>query len=266
MGALLVETEGASHCGVIFFNNVGTLGMCGHGLIGVVTALHYQGQLSEGRYCFDTPVGVVEVELQTAPGGCQVCFDNVPCRRYLSDVSLEVPQVGRVVGDIAWGGNWFFLVKEPSFTLQLQNVAQLTDCAWRIRRQLEAEGVAGDDGAVIDHVEFFSAAEPSVAESKNFVLCPGGAYDRSPCGTGTSAKLACLAADGKLQEGETWRQQGIVGSVFEGSVRAAPGYSIGEQVIPRICGEAHVIAQGELVLSPEDPFRWGFHAPAEEST
>ena len=216
VGALLVEPR-APGCvaGMIFFNNVGMLGMCGHGTIGVVATLAHLGRIGVGRHRLDTPVGPVETELH-ADG--RVTVFNVPAHRHAAGVALDVPGVGRVTGDVAWGGNWFFLVDAMQFdplpVLSLAHVEALTDLTWRIRGALAAQGVTGADGAEIDHVELF-AATPT-ADSRNFVLCPGKAYDRSPCGTGTSAKLACLAADGHLAAGAPWVQESVIGSRFEG--------------------------------------------------
>ena len=139
--------------------------------------------------------------------------------RSAAHVPVEAPGIGRVHGDIAWGGNWFFLVGGHGLPLTLDRLEELTDYAWRVRQGLEAQGIRGADGREIDHIELIGPPSAPGADCKNFVLCPGKAYDRSPCGTGTSAKLACLYADGKLKPGQVWRQESIVGSIFEGTVR-----------------------------------------------
>ena len=248
VGALLCEPQDPNcAAGVIFFNNVGVIGMCGHGTIGLVASLAHIGRMQAGRHRIETPVGIVETELH-ADGS--VTVHNVPARRARKAVAVDVPGYGRVVGDIAWGGNWFFLVAEHGFDLQLANVDALTEFTWKVRKALEANGIAGDDGGVIDHIELF--APTPHADSRNFVLCPGKAYDRSPCGTGTSAKVACLAADGKLAEGQVWRQESIIGSIFEASYRRD-----GEVVLPSIRGRAYVNAEATLLLDEADPFRWG---------
>jgi 4-hydroxyproline epimerase len=221
VGALLVEpVDPASATGVIFFNNVGVLNMCGHGTIGVAVALGHLGKIKAGGHRFETPVGPVEVEYD---GANSVAFDNVPSYRSRANVVVEVPGMGSVAGDIAWGGNWFFLVREPAGELRLADSARLTDVTVRILNALTEQGITGADGGAIDHVELYGAPADSRNHSRNFVLCPGLAYDRSPCGTGTSAKIACLAADGKLKEGEIWRQESIIGSVFEASYRRVAG-------------------------------------------
>ncbi|MET3134667.1 4-hydroxyproline epimerase [Oxalobacteraceae bacterium GrIS 1.11] len=250
VGALLCEPfEPSCAAGVIFFNNAGYLGMCGHGLIGLIASLAHLGRLQAGRHRIDTPVGVVEGELH-ADGS--VTVHNVPAYRARQNVTLEVGGYGRVTGDVAWGGNWFFLVAEHDLELRLSNIEALTEFAWRVRHALERDGVTGADGALIDHIELFAPSATPGVDSRNFVLCPGKAYDRSPCGTGTSAKIACLAADGKLAPGAIWRQESIVGSVFEASYRRA-----GEQVLPSIRGRAYVSAEATLLLDPNDPFVWG---------
>lgn len=249
VGALLCEPH-ADNCaaGVIFFNNVDYLGMCGHGMIGVVASLAYLGRLSTGRHRIDTPVGVVEAELN-ADGS--VTIDNVPSYRTRRAVSVQVKGFGMVSGDVAWGGNWFFLVGDHGQELHISNLEILTALSAGIRSALEAKGVTGDNGALIDHIELFARSRTG-ADCQNFVLCPGKAYDRSPCGTGTSAKLACLAADGELAEGAPWRQESIIGSVFEASYRRD-----GDAIRPRISGKAWINAQSTLIFDETDPFVWG---------
>ncbi len=248
VGALVKRSEDpVCETGVIFFNNVGFLGMCGHGTIGLGVALAHVGWMKPGDWWIETPVGVVGLTLEDAN---TVSLENVRSFRKEKGVRVEVPGLGAVVGDVAWGGNWFFLVQDHEETLALANVERLTDVTWRIRQALSRAGITGDEGAEIDHIELFGASPQ--ADSRNFVLCPGKAYDRSPCGTGTSAKLACLAADGKLGEGETWRQESIIGSVFEASYRRVEG-----GIIPRIRGRAYVNAETTLILDPADPLAWG---------
>lgn len=246
--------------GVIFFNNSCYLGMCGHGLIGLIVTLHHLGKIQMGLHRVDTPVGVVTAELK--PNGL-VTIKNVPSFRYRSDVVIQVPGYGEVIGDIAWGGNWFFLVKNSVESLRIERAKELTDITIRIRKQLELEGITDSDGAWIDHVELFGPAFDPANNSRNFVLCPGGAYDRSPCGTGTSAKLACLAADNKLAPGESWRQESFVGSQFIGSYERAtagmndPRAGGAPTIIPSITGSAFVCAESTLLFHPEDPFCTG---------
>ncbi|MBF8754528.1 4-hydroxyproline epimerase [Pseudomonas guariconensis] len=248
VGALYCEPVSAdATCGVIFFNNTGYLGMCGHGTIGLVASLHHLGMIEPGEHKIDTPVGPVNATLH-ADGA--VTVRNVPAYRYRHDVPVQVPGYGEVRGDIAWGGNWFFLVSDHGRVLELGNVEALTAYTWAILQALEANGIFGEDGGVIDHVELF-AADPQ-ADSRNFVMCPGKAYDRSPCGTGTSAKLACLAADGKLAPGQTWVQASITGSRFEGRYEQE-----GERIRPSITGRAHVTADSQLLIDEQDPFAWG---------
>jgi proline racemase len=249
VGALLVEPhEPGCAAGVIFFNNVGYLGMCGHGTMGVVASLAHLGRLQPGVVRLDTPVGVVTAELH-ADG--RVSVENVPSHRQAADVTLAVPGLGEVRGDVAWGGNWFFLVEQHGQALEPARTAALLDYTARVRAAANAQGFPA-----VDHVELFAPSPTPGVHSRNFVLCPGGAYDRSPCGTGTSAKLACLAADGKLDEGAEWVQESIVGSVFRGRYRRA-----GDKIIPTITGTAHVCGEGVLLLDPDDPFRWGIRSP-----
>lgn len=266
VGALLLPaTNPKATAGVIFFNNTGYLGMCGHGTIGVIISLAYQQKISAGVHWLETPVGLVKATLHD-DGSCSV--QNVPSYRYKKHVEVQVPELGLIRGDIAWGGNWFFLVSEHGQDIQASNVKQLTQVTMQIKRALIAANITGENGGEIDHIELFANSDDTQADSKNFVLCPGGAYDRSPCGTGTSAKLACLAADNRLAPDELWQQQGVVGSVFTGSYQyasqlntpldnpAGTAYSK-HTIIPTICGHAYVCAETTLIVKEDDPFKWG---------
>jgi 4-hydroxyproline epimerase len=247
VGALLVAPH-APDCdfGVIFFNNVGPLGMCGHGTIGLMVTLAHLGRVRPGTHRIDTPVGPVSATLHE-DGSVSVA--NVPSYRHKSPVVVQVPGIGVVSGDVAWGGNWFFLVHSPVWELSIQNVETLTDVSWRIRQAVNKQGFPE-----VDHVELFGAPGCG-GHSRNFVLCPGKAYDRSPCGTGTSAKLACLAADGKLAPGQVWIQEGILGSSFQGEYQWED--RVRGRVLPVVTGTAHVTAEATLILSDVDPFQWG---------
>lgn len=255
VGALLCEpTDPTCASGAIFFNNAGYLGMCGHGAIGVAVTLHHLGMVGLGKHRLETSVGVVEFDLL---GPNEVAIENVPSYRFRSSVAVDVEGMGTVVGDIAWGGNWFFLIGETPAELCLENVDFLTDAAARVRDSLRAHGITGEDDAEIDHVEFFGPAHSDDADSRNFVYCPGGQYDRSPCGTGTSAKLACLAADGKLDEGEIWIQESVIGSQFSGSYKRIDA----DNVVPTIVGSAFVCSEGKLIRHESDPFKNGIRSP-----
>ncbi len=245
VGALIVEPlDPGCVAGVIFFNNVGYLGMCGHGMIGVVTTLAHLGRISTGSHRLETPVGIVTTEL--AADGSVTVF-NVPSYRKAAGVRINVPGVGVVTGDVAWGGNWFFLVEARALRLELANVTALTNHAVQLRRAVNAQGFPE-----VDHVELIGPPASPRANARNFVLCPGLAYDRSPCGTGTSAKLACLAADRKLAEGEPWVQESILGSTFTGRYRRR-----GDEILPAITGNAFINAEAMLLLNERDPFCWG---------
>ncbi|HTD88196.1 MAG TPA: proline racemase family protein [Candidatus Binatia bacterium] len=244
VGALLLEHGSRARSpsqsdlmGVIFFNNVGYLNMCGHGTIGVVATLAHLKRIPAGEHRLETPVGNVDVTLHK-DGSVSVM--NVPSYRKAKGVTIKVEGLGKITGDVAWGGNWFFLVEEHPFKLDFANVEQLTEATWGIRQAINAQGFPE-----VDHIELFSGR-------RNFVLCPGKAYDRSPCGTGTSAKLACLAADGKLAEGETWTQESIIGSRFTGTYKRE-----GDKIRPIITGSAFITGEATLLLDENDPFCWG---------
>ena len=263
VGALLCEpVDPACAAGVIFFNNVGYLGMCGHGTIGLVTTLSYMNRIQPGEHRIETPVGVVTAVLHS---NGEVTVNNVASYRLSTNVEVEVLGYGRVRGDVAWGGNWFFLVNDKAndkisesgrgLRLSLDNIEELTDFAWAIRQALREQGITGTGNQEIDHIELFGPSRLPSVDSKNFVLCPGKAYDRSPCGTGTGAKLACLYADGKIRGGQVWKQESIIGSVFEGSIAVREG-----KIYPSIKGAAFVNAEAEFVLDPDDPFCMGIRA------
>ncbi|HEX9474952.1 MAG TPA: proline racemase family protein [Steroidobacteraceae bacterium] len=248
VGALLVQPHRPDcQIGVVFFNNVGYLGMCGHGIIGLVASLHHTGALAPGTFSIDTPVGPVAARLH--PDGT-VSVTNVVSYRTARRQPIDVPGIGTVVGDVAWGGNWFFLMSEYPQAIGLAQVEALTGFSWQLRQAVNAQGFP-----LVDHVELFAPASLPGAHSRNFVLCPGKAYDRSPCGTGTSAKLACLAADGVLAEGEPWIQESLIGSSFTG--RYGWHDRARGEIIPTITGSAHVTGEATLHLDPRDPFCWG---------
>jgi proline racemase len=245
VGALLCEpVDPACAAGVIFFNNVGYLGTCGHGTIGVAVAVAHLGRIQPGEHRLETPAGVVTATLH--PNG-EVSVANVPSYRARKEFTVEVPGLGAVTGDVAWGGNWFYLVQKSDCDLRLANVDALADFCWRVRQAVNAQGFPE-----VDHVELFGPPTVPGAHSRNFVLCPGKACDRSPCGTGTSAKLACLAADGKLAAGAPWVQESIIGRTFTGRFRGE-----GDKVLPTITGTACVNAESTLLLDDQDPFCWG---------
>jgi 4-hydroxyproline epimerase len=252
VGAFLLEPFSPDcAAAVIFFNNAGYLGMCGHGAIGVGVTLAHLGRIESGNHTLETPVGVVKFDLH--PGN-RVTIRNVPAYRHRAGVAVQVPGYGVVTGDVAWGGNWFFLVGTHPYSLTLDQVEQLSIFTWAIRRALAEAGITGADGAEIDHIELFADARDPANHSRNFVLCPGKAYDRSPCGTGTSAKMACLAADGRLHPGQLWRQEGILDTVFEGSFEFAGDAG---KITPSVTGSAYVTAESILIFDPADPFRLG---------
>jgi 4-hydroxyproline epimerase len=257
VGALLTPpVSPGAITGVVFFNDAGYLGMCGHGLIGVVRTLEHLGRIGPGTVCVDTPVGLVRAEL--ARDG-SVSLENVPAYVHREGVTVEVPGVGAVRGDVAWGGNWFFLTELEGAELSLSRVRELTQATMAIRGALARAGITGEGGAVVDHIELFGPPARADADSRNFVLCPGVAYDRSPCGTGTSAKMAALHARGALRAGETWRQESITGSLFTGWVDE-PRAGEGRGVIPHIQGRAFVTSRATLLFDRADPFRLGIPA------
>ncbi len=252
VGALLCDpVDPAASAGVIFFNNTGYLGMCGHGTIGLIATLAYMGRIQPGVHAIETPVGTVHATLHEDRS---VSVRNVPSWRHAKQVAVQVPGYGTAHGDIAYGGNWFFLVSDHGQRVEADNIPALLAYSCAVSAALAEQGITGAEGAEIDHIELFAEGPPQgeKADSRNFVLCPGKAYDRSPCGTGTSAKLACLAADGKLAPGALWRQASIIGSQFEASYERD-----GERIIPTLRGRAHMSAEATLLIEADDPYGWG---------
>ncbi|MEM8688424.1 MAG: proline racemase family protein [Pseudomonadota bacterium] len=251
VGALLCQpVDRTCAAGVIFFNQAGYLGMCGHATMGLAVSLYHLGRIGLGRHRIETPVGVVTADLKSAN---EVSVENVESHRFRSKVDVRTERFGSFCGDIAWGGNWFFLAARTPSAMVPENIPALLDAARDVRRSLARAGIRGAEGAEIDHVEFFGPAQSPGASARNFVLCPDGTYDRSPCGTGTSAKLACLAADSALGPGEMWVQESMLGSRFEAHYR--PGAR--GRILPTITGRAYVTAEGRLLRTSEDPFANG---------
>jgi 4-hydroxyproline epimerase len=255
VGALLCPpvTPGST-AGIVFFNNETYLGMCGHGLIGVVRTLEYLGRITPGVLHFDTPAGRVSAEL--APDG-SVTIANVPARCHALDVEVSVPGIGRVVGDVAYGGNWFFITHLGIVPVSMATVAGLTRLTQAIQDAINVHGITGDGGAAIDHIEISAPPSRADADARNFILCSGGEYDRSPCGTGTSAKMAVLHARGALDIGQRWRQESVTGSLFTGWLTAGAN----GELVPHIRGTAYITADSSLRFDPDDPFRWGIARP-----
>ena len=251
VGALMCQPVNPKHAaGVIFFNNAGFLGMCGHGLIGLAVTLYHLDRIGLGKHTIETPVGLVSVNLLSPH---RVEIDNVASYRFAKNVEVDVDGLGKISGDIAWGGNWFYLVKDDSLDIDLQHAESLLSMTKKIKSALQQNKITGSYAAEIDHIELFSSKNISDnADSRNFVLCPGNEFDRSPCGTGTSAKLACLHEDGHLLTEQVWRQQSVVGSIFEGKVSI-----INKQLIPSITGEAFISLESTVYFDEDDPYRYG---------
>ena len=255
VGALLCPPDDpACATGVVFFSTAGNLGMCGHGTIGVAATLAFLGRIAPGLHRFETPVGAVTVDLKTANA---VAVENVESYRLHADATVDVEGLGAVTGDVAWGGNWFFLCRNAPLPLETEHIPALSVAALKVRAALARDGITGASGAEIDHIEFFGPPVSAAADSRNFTLCPGGAYDRSPCGTGTSAKLACLAADGALAPGDVWVQESIIGSTYRAHYRPGAGGGI----VPTVEGEAFVVGETVLHFASADPYRTGIGSP-----
>lgn len=251
VGALLVEpVDPQCVTGVVYFDCEAVLGMCGHGTIGLAVTLAHLGRIGIGTHKIETPVGVIDVALSD-PNTATVT--NVESRRTHSAVQVNVDGLGTVTGDVAYGGNWFFIVDPSPIAIEMDNIRALSDAALAIRTATQAQGIGGDGGDPIDHVIFQEASPKSSVHSRNFVFCPDGNYDRSPCGTGSSARLACLAADGLLKPDQEIIQESVIGSSYRMSYQPGDGGA----VIPKITGQAHVMAESTLLFHDNDPYKNG---------
>lgn len=251
VGALIV-TPVEKNCltGVIFFNTSQNLGMCGHATVGLLVTLYYLGKISVGNYKIETPVGIISAQLHD-PNTVSVI--NVESYRYKKGVSIQVEQYGEITGDIAWGGNWFFLVNNSPISVQFENIDKLLNFTSSIKSALKQQHITAPDSSEIDHIELFGESLNEKAHSKNFVLCSSGDYDRSPCGTGCSAKLACLAEERLWPENKKWIQEGIIGSLYSTHY----SWSTGGNIIPTITGKAFVTSEATLQFNPLDPYKHG---------
>ena len=251
IGALLLPPSDPScTTGVIFFDNANYLSMCGHGVIGLIATLEYLGQVKGGDvHRIETAAGVVTAEIH--PTG-EISIQNVPSFRHKKNVSVESNGSGTFTGDIAFGGNWFFLVHQHREELSVDRVERLTEVTCAIRQALARDRITGPNGEEIDLVALFGPPRRRDARSRNFVLLSGKSYGRSPCGTGMSAKMACLFEDGQLAEGENWRQESIMGTVFDGSVAIVDG-----SIRPTIRSNAYITAESVLIVDERDPLTWG---------
>lgn len=262
VGGMLVPPSQPDYiAGILFFNNVGYLGMCGHGTIGLIATLAHLGRIAPGEHGIETPVGRVSARLHKDGS---VSVRNVPAYRYAKGVTVQPERFAPITGDVAWGGNWFFLTEDHGQAVEPERVRELTAYSEAVKAALKQGNITGIYGAEIDHIELVAPSPNPTINARNFVLCPGGAYDRSPCGTGTSAKLACLAAEGKLQAGEVWRQESVIGSVFEGVWKSAPSVDGYTAILPTIRGRAYVTGEATLLLNPDDPFCWGIPTSSQE--
>jgi proline racemase len=202
------------------------------------------GRIKPGTHRIETPVGIVTARLIDAN---TATVTNIESRRTHSGLTVEVAGVGAVTGDVAYGGNLFFLVDPSPIPVHSGNIRALTDVTIAVRAAVQAQGID------VDHVIFYGPSDDPAAHSRNFVLCPDDAYDRSPCGTGCSARLACLAAEGRLSVGQEIVQESVIGSTYRLSYTPGPGGG----VIPSITGQAYVMAETTLIFDPADPFRNG---------
>jgi 4-hydroxyproline epimerase len=250
VGVILVPpADPTCDLGAFYFNRVGYLDMCGHATIGLAVSLGHTGRITPGPFRMETPAGVVGVEWH---GGSDASFQSVTPRRIHRGLSIRCPDGSIVTGDVATSGLWFFICRDHGLPVVPEAIPQLLERSWAIRRSLGAAGVTGDTGEVIDHIVLMGPPLDPANSARNFVLCPDGAFDRSPCGTATSALVGCLHEDVQLAEGAVWRQESILGGLYEASVRTQAGV-----LVPTVRGRAWITAEATLQFSADDPYRAG---------
>ena len=252
VGVILVPpADPTCRFGAFYVNRVGYLDMCGHATIGLAVTLGARGIIEPGDFRLESPAGVVGV---TWHGGGEASFECVPPRRIAQNLALACDDGSRVTGDVATSGLWCYLCRDHGLPVEPTAIPALTARAWSIRRALEARGLSGDGGEVIDHVVLLGPPRDPGNDGRAFVLCPDGAFDRSPCGTGTSALVGCLFEDGILTAGRTWRQESVLGGVYEASIRRER-----DILVPTVRGRAWLTAETTLHFAGDDPYRTGLH-------
>ena len=250
VGVILVPpADPTCRFGAFYVNRVGYLDMCGHATIGLAVTLGSLGRIEPGSFRLKTPAGMVGV---TWHGGGEASFAGVPPRRIHKGLRISCDDGSDGSGDVATSGLWFSICRDHGLPVEPAAIPALTARAWSIRRALEARGITGDGGETIDHVMLLGPPAEAGHDGRAFVLCPDGAFDRSPCGTGTSALVGCLFEDGMLEEGRTWRQESVLGGVYEASVRRE-----GSMLIPTVRGRAWIAAETTLYFAADDPYRTG---------
>lgn len=268
-GALLTDPcHPEADIGVIYIETGGYLPMCGHDTIGVCTALVESGlipiQEPVTYLKLDTPAGLVEVEISLENGKAkEVSFCNIPAF-LLKSVSVDVEGIGRVDADIAYGGNFYAIIDAESVGLDLipENASNIIEKAINIRNTInvKTEIVHPQYSFIrgLTHVEFFTEPTHEKADVKNTVVVPPGGIDRSPCGTGTSAKLAVLYANQEISIGEEFVHESIVGSLFRGCVLETTYVGDVAAVVTKITGSAWLMGMHRFFYHEEDPLKEGF--------
>jgi proline racemase len=250
--------------GVIFMDNGGYLDMCGHGIIGAVTcAIETHIVKPKKEILVDTPAGVVKARTATRKGKVEsVSFENVPAFKMKS---IQVQLEGKTVPvDIAFGGNFFahLYAKEVALEIEPRNGSKFIDLGIRIRDAVNQRGklVHPDKPGIgrVELVEFSGPPKTEDANARNVVVFGQGQIDRSPCGTGTCAKMALLHSEGKLKIGEKFVHESILGTKFLGRLLGTTRVGEYDAVVPEITGSASVTGFNRLVLDDNDPFEDGF--------
>ncbi len=268
-GALLTEpVHKEADCGVIFMDTGGYLNMCGHGSIGTASMLVETGMVPVTEpytdVVLDAPSGLIRTRVKVKNKKAEeVSIRNVPAFLYKENLQAEVPGYGVITYDISFGGSFFVLVDavKAGVEIEMKNIETLTELGMALLKKVNAEVEIKHpylDITTADLVEFYSPTEREDADMKNCVIFGMAQADRSPCGTGTSAKMAALYARGELPIGQKFVYESITGSLFTGEVIKEVDVNGQKGIIPQITGSAYITGMNEWILDQEDPLEYGF--------
>jgi len=269
-GSILVQpVSDEADIGIIFMDGGGYLNMCGHGTIGASTIAVETGMVPKvepyTELTLEAPAGLVKVRATVENGKVkEITFRNVPAFLYKQDVKINVPEIGEITLDISFGGSFFAIVDAKQLGVKIvpENATKLKDIGLKIRdivnKEIEIQHPTLEHIKTVDLVEIYDEPTNPEATLKNVVIFGEGQVDRSPCGTGTSAKLATLYAKGKIKEGELFVYESIIGTMFKGRVVGTTKVGDFDAVIPEITGSAYITGFNTFVIDEDDPMKYGF--------
>ncbi|MCX7884843.1 MAG: proline racemase [Caloramator sp.] len=269
-GSIITQpTKEEADLGIIFMDGGGYLNMCGHGSIGALTVAVELGMVPVKEpytdVVLEAPAGLVKGKVKVEDGKAkEVSIVNVPSFLYKQDVEVDVPEVGKLTIDISFGGSFFALVKSSDIAIDIctSNAQKLCDVGMKILKavneQVKVQHPVLEHIKSVDLVEIYGPAKNPKATLQNVVVFGQGQVDRSPCGTGTSAKLATLYAKGQLKINEEFIYESITGTMFKGRVLEETKVGDYKAIIPEITGSAYITGFNQFIIDPEDPLKYGF--------